>query len=169
MLLQQFLAAGQSRVSYMHMYQNITVKDKDLGSKLAKLMEACAYLPCHMTQNGGRTMPYSVPHAYIRMSFESPRELYYVSERVYNHHENFACSLFWFLIRRHGYSRESFKNGQAFLQNRLCLFAFFRLAELCEFIRELGLCSVRQREVSVQFAQIKKALRCSNVNLSNLY
>lgn len=80
MLLQQFLAAGQSRVSYKHMYQNITVKDKDLGSKLAKLMEACAYLPCHMTQNGGRTMPYSVPHAYIRIlcigtSLQSPREL----------------------------------------------------------------------------------------------
>lgn len=31
MLQQQFLAAGQSRVSYTHMYQNITVKD--LGIK----------------------------------------------------------------------------------------------------------------------------------------
>ena len=69
------------------------------------------------------------------------------------------------LISCHGYSRESFNDAQAFLQQCFCLFTFFRLAELNKFILKLGLCSVRQWKVSIQFAQLKKALCSSSMDL----
>lgn len=70
----------------------------------------------------------------------------------------FTCLAQLGLISHHGYSREGFKDGQAFPQQCLCLFAFYRLAELGEITLKLGLCSVCQWKVSVQFYHLKKAL-----------